>query len=308
MAQHGRRTRFGILFSLCVLVMSATVHSQEYASFDEWARANRTCPLRVQQSLVFGAVIDSFPSNNLVPVGLAYDQGENGLWLANEDGGEVLLINADPPHNLIRSINIQNFHLTTDGNQDGVAVVGDDLYLTDFQGDQYTADDLIIHVDRVTGELRGWWYVDGLQNPNPEASIDMILGICPDGSGNFWVTDNEGNLHNVSLLPGGEWTQNSVQPVPGGGIWAGIDYDTCLENFFTADLENGVINYHTAMPGSPTVSAPAAGPDVSGITSNNDGIVWSVGRGNGMIYVHEGIPCETPAMPTSWGAIKALFR
>lgn len=308
MSKRGRAILSSILFIIFIFVTSDAVPSEEYDSFAEWARANPSYPFPAQQSQVFGTVIDSFPSSNLIPVGLAYDAEENGLWLANEDGGELLLISADPLHNVIRSINIQDFHLTADGNQDGVAVIGDNLYLTDFQGDQYISDDLIFQVDRVTGELRGWWHVDGLQNPNQDASINMILGISDDGAGNFWVTDNEANLHNVSLLPGGEWVQNSVQTVPGGGIWAGIDYDTCLEEFFTVDMENAVVNHHIAMPAPPTISAAAAGPDVSGVTSDNNGTIWTVGRGNGMIYVHTGIACSVPVQPMTWGTIKALFR
>lgn len=295
---------FSIIF---VFVISDAVLGKEYNSFSEWARANTTYSSQAWRPTAFGTVTDSFPSNNSIPIGITYDAEENGLWLANEDGGELLLINADPPHGLIRSINIQDFHLTTDGNQDGVAVIGDDLYLTDFQGDQYISDDLIFRVNRVTGQLIGWWYVDGLQNPNQDASINMILGISDDGAGNFWITDNEANLHNVSLLPGGEWVQNSVQTVPGGGSWAGIDYNTCLKEFFTADMENSVVNHHTSMPASPAISAPAAGPDVSGITSNNNGALWTVGRGNGMIYMHEGIACAVPVIPMTWGGIKVLF-
>lgn len=308
MSECRSATLAGMLFILVACAMADAVRGEEIDSFGEWTRGYASRPLSVSQSLSFGTVIDSFPSNNMVPVGLAYDADEHGLWLANEDGGELILIDVDEPHGVIRTINIQDFHLSADGNQDGVAVIGDDLYITDFQGDQYITDDLIIKVDRVTGELRGWWYVDGLQNPNAEAAINMILGISTDGAGNFWVTDNEGNLHNVSLLAGGDWVQNSVEAVPGGGIWAGIDYDDCLGEFFTADLQNGLIQHHTSMPAPAAISAAAAGPDVSGITSDNDGTIWTVGRVNGRIYVHTGIPCEVPVTPATWGALKALFR
>ncbi len=294
--------------SMLFAIFASGAPAEEINSFTEWQRVNSTHPFTAGRAMAFGTVTDSFPADNLMPIGLAFDADENGIWLGNEDGGELLLIDVEPPHDLIRSINIQAFHLTTDGNQDGVAVIGDDLYLTDFEGDQYMVDDLIYRLDRVSGALLGWWFVDGLQNTNENAHINMILGISDDGAGNFWVTDNEGNLHNISLLDGGEWVQNSVQAVPGGGTWAGIDYDTCLEEFFIADLGSGVFNHHTAMPALPETSAPAAGPDVNGITSNNAGVIWTVGTGNDMIYVHEGIACQVPIKPASWGEVKALFR
>ncbi len=293
---------------ILLLVISGTALAGNPDTFTEWARANGSQQAATAGVMVFGDVVDSFPSNNQSPIGLAYDATENGLWLANESGGELLLIDAAAPHAVIRAINIQGYNLTTDGNHDGVAVIGDYLYVTDFDGDQYMTDDLIYRIDRVTGDLLAWWFVDGFLNPNPDAHINMIMGISDDGAGNFWITDNEGNLHNVSLLANGEWVQNSVQAVPGGGSWAGIDYDTCLEEFFTANFGTGVFNYHTAMPASPDMSAPAAGPNVTGITSNNDGVIWTVGFGDGIIYRHEGISCAVAVEPATWGSIKGIYR
>jgi hypothetical protein len=290
------------------VIASSAAIAEEYDSFTDWARAHGGHTTAGASTTVFGDLLGSFPSGNLSPVGIAYDAVEHGIWIANESGGQLLLIDADAPHGLIRSIDVQGFNLTTDGNQDGVAVIGDHLYVADYQGDQYLADDLIMQIDRVAGTLLGWWFVDGALNPNPSANIDQILGICDAGGGNLWVTDNLGNLHNITLLAGGDWVRNSVQSVPGGGSWAGIDYDTCLEEFFTANFGMGLFAYHTSMPGPPDATAPAIGPEVTGITSNNNGIVWTVGFTDTIIYEHVGIGCVTPVEATTWGAVKGIYR
>ena len=132
-----------------------------------------------------------------------------GLWLANEDGGELILIDAAAPHAVIRTINIQDYNVTTDGNQDGVALIGDYLYVTDFDGDQYMTDDLIYRIDRVTGTLLAWWFVDGFLNPNPNANINMILGICDDGAGNSIAAT--GDLVSVRV----ELTYQPITPIIG---------------------------------------------------------------------------------------------
>lgn len=179
-----------------------------------------------------------------------------------------------------------------------------------YQGDLTISDDIIYSIDYTTGALIDVWHVDGALNPNPNAFINTILGICVDGMGGIWVTNNEGLIRNVELLPGGDWNELYVGGVPGGGSWAGIDYDPCLNEFFMGNFATGVFQYHADPISAPLqqFNAPVAGYAL-GITSDGAGTVWTAGFGDDGVYVHEGIACGgTPVNPASWGQIKGLFR
>ena len=75
-----------------------------------------------------------------------------------------------------------------------------------------------------------------------------------------------------------------------------------------ANFATAVYSYHTDMPAPPAMSATAAGPNVTGITSNNDGVIWTVGFEDDVIYRHEGIGCVVPVEETTWGSIKSTYR
>ena len=108
-------------------------------------------------------------------IALDHDPVEDGVWIANEGIDGVLpLQRARPPHDVIRIIDIAAFGVTSFGNTNGVAVAGDLILATDYNGDQILADDLIYGIDRDSGVLVEVWHVDGALNPNPSSSIDSM--------------------------------------------------------------------------------------------------------------------------------------
>ncbi len=280
----------------------------EYASFSEWAQMEvGTIPGGQTPDNVFGTLQYCCPAGFTSVIGLAYDQGANSLWVANESTG--LLYEKDTICNTIRTINIQAYGLTSDGNQDGVAVDGNRLLVTDFQGDLVLHDDIIMSVNRTTGALNEFWNVDGAMNPNPNANINQILGICVDGSGLVWVSNNESLIKQVDLLAGGNWVQNVSMLVPGGGSWAEIDYDPCLNQFFATNFRLNRHQYHNTLVEAPLNTFPGNGANNTAITSDNAGYVYTSGFGTNQICQHEGIPCQaTPVEEATWGSLKANYR
>jgi hypothetical protein len=255
----------------------------------------------------FGALQGSFNPGILNIVGMAYDQFENGLWIANESTGSLNLVTlAGAP---IRSINLLAFGLTADGFADGVAVDGNRLLVTDFQGDLNLHDDIIMDINRTTGALNNFWNVDGPMNPNPNANMNTVLGIAVGAGGTFWVSTNDGQIHNVNLMAAGQWSRNSVGPVPGGGSVAEIDYDPCLNQYFMTNFQLGRHQHHNAPNTALLISFPGSAPSQTAITSNNGGTVFVSGFGDNIVYRHEGIPCSaTPVENSTWGSIKGTYR
>jgi hypothetical protein len=228
---------------------------------------------------------------------MAYDQFENGLWIANESTGSLNLVTlAGAP---IRSINLLAFGLTADGFADGVAVDGNRLLVTDFQGDLNLHDDIIMDINRTTGALNNFWNVDGPMNPNPNANMNTVLGIAVGAGGTFWVSTNDGQIHNVNLMAAGQWSRNSVGPVPGGGSAAEIDYDPCLNQYFMTNFQLNRHQHHNGPNTALLASFPGSAPSQTAITSNNQGTVWVSGFGDNIIYRHEGIPCNTASVAGS---------
>jgi len=147
----------GLAASLLLLSLSAqSASAVNESSFVEVAKNSfGEIPGGQSAASVFGTLQGSFPSGTTNVVGMAYDQFENGLWIADESSGSLQLITrAGAP---IRSINLLAFGLTADGFADGIAVDGNRLLVTDFQGDLALNDDIIMDIDRTTGALNGNW-------------------------------------------------------------------------------------------------------------------------------------------------------
>ena len=271
--------------------MSAALH----ATFVGWARdqgvveSSGSLPSRA-----VGTLLRSWPSGVGTVIGIAYDPVEDGIWVANESGsGLIYLVDVDWPHSLIRTIDVGAFGISTPGDTDGIAVdrAHDPprLLATDYEGDLVHTDDLIYSIDIRTGELLDHWYVHGSQNPNPNAHIQLILGICVDGTGGVWVSDNEGLLHSINLQPGGSWTQNFQQGVPGGGAWSSLACDRWLDDFFVTNFTYGRHEYHDDLTRDALLSFSSVTASSTTITSDKSRILCTSGFDDDMINVHEGI-------------------
>ncbi len=295
--------------TIAALALAASVASAtEYSSFTVWA-ANElgSVPGGSAPDVAFGTVQASWPAAAQSVVGLAYDA--NSVWVANESGGRLIEQSTVNPYPVIRSFNILGYGLTIDGNQDGASVDGARLLVTDFQGDLNLHDDIIMSINRASGALNEFWNVDGAMNPNPNANINTILGICVDGSGGIWVSNNEGLIKKITLGAAGQWTQISSQAVPGGGSWGEIDYDRCLDMFFATNFQLNRHQFHQTLTTPPLATFPGVGASQTAITSNNNGVVYTSGFGTNIITQHEGIACQTTAVePTTWGSLKASYR
>lgn len=308
----------GRLFAVALLslaLFAGTSSAVEYASFSEWAanELGAVPPDPTPATNVFGTQTGTWNSGVGSIVGLAYDQTDNGVWIANEDAatGNLYLQSVAAGHANIRTFNVQAYGLTSDGNSDGAAVDGARVLLTDFNGDLVLHDDIIMSINRVSGVLNEFWNVDGPLNPNPNANINTILGICVDGGGRIWATNNLATLKQITLGAGGAWTQVSTQAVPGGGSWAEIDFDPCLNQFFATNFQLNRHQHHALLTAAPLATFPGVGGSNTAITSNNAGTVFTSGFGSNpsIINQHEGIACQTTAVePTTWGSLKANYR
>lgn len=302
------KTRIGLIALALALVVGSA--QAEVSTLTEWAEAQgHTPPAGTPPTDDFGMLLGSWNPGLVSLIGLGYDSSTNGIWCAQEGGVGSIDCYDVASHMLINSFSIVAFGLTSDGNQDGCSVdlANGRLLVTDYQGDLNISDDICYSVDLSSGGLLDYWNLDGANNPNPNAAINVVLGVCVDGDGEVWMSNNEGLIHHVELLPGGGWNLVSVMGVPGGGSWAGLDYDPCIGQFFVANFGINFAQYHNDLVTPPLDSFPGLNT-VTGISSNEDGIVFVGGFGDHTIYEFEGIPCNTPAEKTTWGGIKALFQ
>lgn len=308
------RNCFGIL-AVAVLafgLVATPALAEEYSTLIEWAAnnnhdgANGAPPITA-----FGDLQGSWNPNVPSTIGIAFDAGANGLWFANEGTGNLILVDVDAPHSQLRTISVIGFGITADGNSDGVALdmANNRILLTDYQGDLSNFDDLIYEIDYDTGAMTNIWGLDGFSNTSSDGSaINTVLGVCVDGDGGVWVSNNGSLIHSVNLANDGTWSMNFFQSVPGGGSWAGLDYDPCLGEFFVANFANQRAQYHESLT-STAVAQFTAMNTCTAVSSNENGLLYVSGFGDNIVYEHEGIACGGVAVEeTTWGALKSRFK
>jgi hypothetical protein len=297
-----------VALAMLLAISGAVAHAEEYNSLVGYCNANGIGgPGGSPPSRAYGTQVESWNPGIGAIVGLAYDPYDNGVWVANESTSFVYLVGVGAGHPVIRQFNVAAYGLTMDGFSDGVCVDGNRLLIADYQGDLTISDDIIYSVDRVTGALLDHWILDGAANGSLDGShINTIIDIAVAIDGTVWATDFEGNVHNINLMPGGSWTQNSQQGT--GTFYAGIDYDACLDAYFIVDFLANRVGYHSAPTNAPSQSFTAAGPSTTAVTSDRAGFLYVSGFGDNIIRKHEGIECATPVQDATWGIVKSLFR
>lgn len=301
------KTCFGLL--MAALFLTAGVASAEYDSVVAWYAENGPGAPPVAD---FGDLLGSWaPAVSGSIIGIAYDNMNNSVWFSQEgSGGLTFEIDAGPGHAILRVIDVLSFGFTGDGNTDGVAIdyANNRILLTDYQGDLNISDDILYSVDYNSLTLLDHWDVDGAGNNNPNANMNTVIGICVDGEGGTFVSTNDGLIHKVNLMAGNQWSQDFQQAVPGGGSWAGIDYDPCLNEFFTSNFTTNRAQYHDLLT-NPPLDSFAGFSTVAGVASNENGILYVSGFGDNIAYEFEGIPCEpTATEETTWGAMKSMYK
>lgn len=306
------RTCFGLFVAaLSIGLVAAPAVAQEYDNVVDWWNAYGYDYAGQPPIATFGDVMGSWSPGVTSVIGLAYDASNNSIWVANEGGGSVPEKDAGAGHGTLRSINVLGFGITGDGYTDGVAVdlANNRILLTDFQGDLVNFDDLIYEVDYTSLAMTNIWGTDSFSNTSRDGSnINTILGICVDGAGGVWASDNTALIHSINLYADGTWDHNFQQGVPGGGSWAGIDYDPCLDDFFVANFANNRLQYHADLTSNATQVAASPAASTTATTSNENGLLYSSGFGDNRIYELEGIECGGVATESvNWGAIKALW-
>ncbi len=237
----------------------------------------------------FGDILDSFTAPGTPsPIGVCYDPGLDAVWVTDESGVQIYLVSKTPPYTILQTLPIPS--LTTMMQSNDVAVVGNTLYITDYNGDVSTHDDLILAVDKTTGVLLDYWELDGPGNPNPTDSIDMIIGLTVNGLGEFFASNNGDNIiRKIDLQPGGNWSTIATYTSPVGGPTACLDWAPMQNGFWVANIIGAPV-FLTDPFFLPVNSFPAPGSLSSGITTLWDGNLWMCDFGTGLIYVIEGLP------------------
>ncbi len=240
----------------------------------------------VHDAADLGDILESFPAPASFPMGVAYDPDFDAVWVTNEETpANIYLLEILPPHSILTTINLDGIGLANSVN--GIAVVGDLLYLTDYNGDLSAFDDHIFTVNKNSGALGDVWHTDGVLNPNTSDTIGQILGIAWTGVGmTFYVVNNiDAVIREIELTPGGgNWVTLSTTPSPSGAPLAGIDHDP-TSSFWVSDAMNATTTFKLDDDLNVLESFGNPGTASLGISSLQNGTLWMSDFGVDLLYV-----------------------
>ncbi|RLC46243.1 MAG: hypothetical protein DRH57_06445, partial [Candidatus Cloacimonadota bacterium] len=263
---------------------------QEFASFSDMVASVGFSP---PNQRAFGDIIDQWSAPNGAPMGIDWDPDENIIWYASENAPNDCLYKIDiETHSVIASYPTPNPFGQASPQLNGICVVGDYLFLTDYNGDLTVVDDFIMQVDKNDFTVIDTWEVD--------PTIDQVLGISYRDPYFYIVCNSAPSIYEVDLQPGGTFEVISTIPSPAGAALSGIHYlpYTNPATFWMTSLSAGTI---TETDGDFNVINSAGGPpgeNLFGITWPGEGPnFWLDGFGNDMMYIVDG---EIEASVTNW--------
>ncbi|MCK6622926.1 MAG: M4 family metallopeptidase [Calditrichaceae bacterium] len=243
-----------------------------------------------------GDILETFPAPGTpFPVGLAYDPGLDAVWVSDETAGKLYLVQKTAPHAVLQTITLS---VGFPAGPYDLAVAGDTLYITDFNGGG-TVNDAIYAVNKSNGALLGLWQLDGANNPNPNDHIDQVIGIAINDLGEFFVSNNvDKTIRKIELLPGGMWHTLQTFDSPVGKRTAGLDWDPLQGGFWVANIVRERV-YLADENFNKVDSFPRPANLASGITAVPELTVWMCDFGTNLIYVIESAPPPAPWMSLS---------
>ncbi|MCK4359933.1 MAG: carboxypeptidase regulatory-like domain-containing protein, partial [Candidatus Cloacimonetes bacterium] len=264
---------------------------QEFASLSELVTSvGFTSPYQRD----FGDIVEQWSSPDNSPMGLDWDPDDDFIWHTSENAPGNCLYKIDiETHAIIASYPTPNPFGMSEPNLNGICVVGDYLYLTDYQGDLTVVDDYIQQVDKYDFTVIDTWEVD--------PTIDQILGITYRDPYFYIVCNTASLIYEVDLQPGGTFDIISTIPSPTGGALTGIHYLPYTVEGPTFWMTSLAANLITKTDEDFNVIASAGGPvgeSIFGITWPGEGEnFWLDGFSNAMMYIIDG---DIDASVISW--------
>jgi len=264
-------------------------------------------------------VINTWPYPNCDPMGIDYDESSGLIWVVDQGGTSSQ--GSCPPNGQVRTFDPATSTWTLEfviseafgagfdslaGN--GIEVVGDYVYFTDFNGDVVNRDDSIYKFTK-TGDL--------VQAYDISYALDQCVGLGYL-QGIFYVTTTGGQVYGfVENEAAGTMDLAIQMPIQGlaqsGG--GGLDWNPLCGIWMHVDFRNVPPVWYVLDPGFNLVEQYAAettnpigityGPPFVGLAA-----MYIISRDDEMIYkTNDYPPCgTTPVEPSTWGTIKSYYR
>jgi hypothetical protein len=261
-------------------------------------------------------VLQSFPYPNCDPMGIDLDPATGLIWLGDQGGttsqGECppagQIYTFDPATSLWNlEFVISDIIGFVDVAANGVEVVGDYLYIADFNGDVTNFDDSIYKFTK-TGTFVAQYDIS--------YALDQVVGIGYL-QGVFYVTTTAGEVFGfVENESAGTMdlvfsTTIAATTAGGGGldwdpvcgVWLHTDFRIVPPTIIVMDAGFNIVGEYDAEITNPigiTIGAPFVGLPTWYVISRDDILVYKT---------NDHPPCATtPVGATTWGNIKSLYR
>lgn len=261
-------------------------------------------------------IIQSWPYVNCDPMGIDYEAASGLVWVADQGGtstqgdcppaGQIYTF--DPvagTFNLEFVTSVQVPNGSPDIAANGIEVVGDFVYVADFNGDVTNYDDSIYKFEKdgtfviaydlsaVTDQIVGLGYLSGVFYVTNVAG-DVLGFVESGGSMNLVFT---GTLPVVAGGGGLDWDESCQ-------VWLHVDFRNTPEEVYVMDAGFNLLGAYPAETTNPI--GVTYGPDFVGLAA-----MYVISRDDVLYYKtndHPDCTTTTPVESSTWGTIKGMYR
>jgi len=288
------RMRFAVILSVVLLAAPALAGPESLAG---WQKA----PL--EKGVHTRAVVDSFPSPGLAPMGLDWVESLRGtIYHVDEGSGNVYAITPEGTDELLFNVGVQIGAGQIAGIGNGICHVyepgeGHCLYIADYNGHEDPFIDMVYKF-ALDGTLLGSWEVQEI--------CDQVLGICFDGT-YFYLSC----LASTDIVRcDTSFAEVDRHDAPSGASGGALDYDPVLDCYYMTNYYYGMIYIlDAALDEDGSIQGPAtqsAGLTIGRTTRGRT--LWFGSVANQTIYELTDGYYNDPVERTTWGSLKQMHR
>jgi len=260
------------------------------------------------------AVVDSFSSPGLFPMGVDWRPGGSIGYHVDEEMGEVYSLSADGSAAYLWSVAAESGQPLARNIGNGLCLVESHgrefLYVTDFNGNTEDPDTDRVYAFELDGNvvdsMVGCWDV--------EAVADRVVGICFDGQ-SFWLSsDARGEVVRCDTL----FQELESFAHPSGSSGA-IDFDPLTGYYYLTDYLTGdVFVCDSSMGLIDSFRGHETAAHVAGLAlgeATRERTLWMTSYGTAdppldpcVMIVDDVYYNETPVARSTWTSLKVMYR